>query len=138
MQDTIDRPLNIVLVDDDPDDAMFLNRCLGRCSELTNRQYFFTYYENPFEFLDDVDQERKPIDLLFLDIKMPQLDGYDVLRRLRTNRKTQDTPVVIYSSSANTPLIDEANALGANGAVTKTDKLCALSEAVCAQIRALA
>jgi CheY-like chemotaxis protein len=127
--------INIVLVDDDPDEATFFKMSLKRCPELTDNPYSFCYYEDPLSFLEDVENKTAEVDVLFLDIKMPQVDGYEVLRRVRTNPNIAQIPVIMYSSSANTPLIDRANELGASGAVTKTGELRELAEAVCAQIR---
>src|SRR4030095_4368978 len=38
-----------------------------------------------------------PIDLIVLDIRLPDIDGYEVCRQLRTQRRTQDTPIIFLT-----------------------------------------
>ena len=63
-------------------------------------------------------QSAKP-DLLLLDVKMPGIDGFETFRRLRADEQTSGIPVVFLSAHANLESIDEANALGAEGYLTK-------------------
>jgi len=44
--------------------------------------------------------ESEPPDLVLLDIMMPGMDGYEVLKRLRTNNRTMDIPVVFVSAQS--------------------------------------
>lgn len=39
----------------------------------------------------------KPVDLILLDIRLPDIDGYEVCRELRTQRRTQDTPIIFLT-----------------------------------------
>lgn len=56
-------------------------------------------------------------DLVLLDVKMPLVDGFEVLRRLRADGVA--TRIVMFSSSENAQDQDRATALGADGFVTK-------------------
>ncbi|MHA2074016.1 MAG: response regulator, partial [Candidatus Hodarchaeales archaeon] len=58
-------------------------------------------------------------DLIILDIKMPRMNGFDVLRILKTNQETSHIPVVILSTSENDNDITLAYSLYANSYVTK-------------------
>ena len=58
-------------------------------------------------------------DLVLLDVKMPGIDGFETFRRLRASSETADIPVVFISAHANVESVDKADALGAQGYLTK-------------------
>ena len=60
-----------------------------------------------------------PPDLILLDMHLPDLDGLEVLRPLRAQDHTLNTPVVVVSADATTGRIEQAFALGATDYVTK-------------------
>jgi CheY-like chemotaxis protein len=57
--------------------------------------------------------------LVLLDLKMPRLDGFDVLRALKADERTRSIPIVVLTSSNQTRDVAESYRLGANGYVTK-------------------
>jgi CheY-like chemotaxis protein len=57
--------------------------------------------------------------VIFLDLRMPLLDGFDVLRVLRSDPQTRDIPVVMISTSSSPDDIRRAYELGANSYVVK-------------------
>jgi len=61
-----------------------------------------------------------PPDIIFLDIRLPKLDGFAVLEALRTDRKTESVPVVILSNYSERQLIDRGLRLGALEYLIKT------------------
>lgn len=63
--------------------------------------------------------EDKP-DLIFLDIKMPGMDGFEVLKNLRSNEITKSTPVIILSNFDEQEMIEKGLALGANEYLIKS------------------
>ncbi|MGI9244589.1 MAG: response regulator, partial [Verrucomicrobiales bacterium] len=58
-------------------------------------------------------------DLLLLDVKMPGIDGFETFRRLRADSETSAIPVIFLSAHANVESIEQAEALGAEGYLTK-------------------
>ena len=58
-------------------------------------------------------------DIILLDINMPGMDGFDLLRAIRRDLKLQITPVIVLSSSANEGDIQRAYSLGANAYMSK-------------------
>lgn len=58
-------------------------------------------------------------DVIFLDLKMPGIDGWDVLRSVRSDERTRDIPVVIVSASNLSEDVNHSYELGANSFVTK-------------------
>ncbi len=57
--------------------------------------------------------------VIFLDIKLPKVDGLEVLRQLKSNEQTRTIPIVIVTSSKEDPDIETAYKLGANSYVVK-------------------
>ena len=74
------------------------------------------YLERRGQFADRPDEEPA---VLLLDIKMPRMDGLEVLRRIRTNEKFRRLPVVILSSSREESDLARSWDLGANAYVVK-------------------
>jgi CheY-like chemotaxis protein len=68
--------------------------------------------------------------VLLLDIKMPKVSGIDVLRRIKTDPRLKNLPVVMLTSSREGPDIAECYALGANAYVVKPVESAAFFEAV--------
>jgi CheY-like chemotaxis protein len=60
-----------------------------------------------------------PPRVVFLDLKMPRIDGWEVLRRMRSHPRTSDVPVVVLSSSDRNEDIERSYALGANSFLVK-------------------
>ncbi|HEU5261862.1 MAG TPA: response regulator [Gemmatimonadales bacterium] len=65
-----------------------------------------------------------------LDLKLPNVDGLDVLRRLRADARTGSLPVVVLTSSREEPDIAEAYRLGANSYIVKPVDFEAFARAV--------
>jgi two-component system, response regulator len=57
--------------------------------------------------------------VIFLDLKMPRVDGWEVLRRLRSSPRTARLPVVVVSGSDRREDIERSYALGANSYLLK-------------------
>lgn len=70
---------------------------------------------------------------VFLDLKMPRIDGWEVLRRLRRDPRTRELPIIVLSWSARREDIERCYALGANSFLVKRATLApgaAFAEAV--------
>ena len=63
--------------------------------------------------------EEKP-EMIFLDIKMPEMDGFEVLKRLRSEPKTKSVPVIILSNFDEQEMIEKGLTLGANEYLVKS------------------
>ena len=69
-------------------------------------------------------------DLVLLDLALPKLDGHEVLRRLRADSTTRDTPVVVVSADATGVARDELLSAGASRYLTKPVAMADLLAAV--------
>lgn len=79
-----------VIVDDRRDNA----DVLGELLSLEGAS--FTEVINPLK-LDGVLKSLRRVDVIFLDLEMPEIDGYTVHQMLRANPRFQDVPVVAYT-----------------------------------------
>lgn len=68
--------------------------------------------------------------LIILDIKMPKLDGLDLLERVRSQPRWKDVPVVMLTSSDDQRDVSRAAALGANAYIRKPSDLTAFSAVI--------
>jgi PAS domain S-box-containing protein len=83
----------------------------------------------------DLAWEHSP-DLILLDLHLPDIPGDEVLRRLRENERTRETPVVVISADATPGRIERLQAAGASGYLTKpldVDEFLATVDAMLAQ-----
>ena len=72
--------------------------------------------------------KEKEADILFTDYKMPEMDGLDLLRRIKASPKLHDLPVVVITSFANQAKIDELSENGAFAVLQKPLSLTRLHE----------
>lgn len=80
---------------------------------------------------------RKWPDIVFMDLNMPKVDGWQVLIVMRADRDLRSIPVVILTTSERREDRDRAEALGAQHYVTKPSAFSALVAAVGATYRSL-
>ncbi len=115
--------VDILLVEDNAHDAEMTMRALKK-SVPGNRLY---WVKDGVEGLDFVRckgafaerDRRHDIKLILLDLKMPRLDGIDVLRALKSDPATKKIPIVMMTSSNAERDITDTYDLGVNGFVTK-------------------
>ena len=107
--------MEILLVEDDPADAEMTMRALRR-NHLANRIHWVKDGE---QALDCMFGEHQLPKLVLLDLKMPKVDGMEVLRRLKADPATQAVPVVIMTSSNEEKDVVESYKLGANSYIVK-------------------
>ncbi|MCA1919858.1 MAG: response regulator [Flavobacterium piscis] len=109
--------IKILLTDDDEDDRDFFAEAL----EDLDLDYPIEFCKNGVELLDRLYDANLPIpDIIFLDLNMPILSGFETLQQIRENDKFKDIPVIaIYSTSATVDGIKSTFGLGANAYVVK-------------------
>ena len=113
----------LAVVEDNPDNRLLLQAMLGDSYEIAE-------YASGQEALDGV--RISPPDLLLLDISLPEMDGIEVLRRLRAAKDTAGLPVIAVTAHAMAGDRERFLAHGFDGYVTKpivdSDELIAAIE----------
>ena len=113
----------ILLVEDSPDDVALTVRAFAK-SNIANELVVTTDGEEALEYLFATgrhasrDASVMP-EVVLLDLKLPKLDGLEVLRRLRADERTRRLPVVILTSSNEEQDMVRGYDLGANSYVRK-------------------
>ena len=126
--------VEILLVEDDPNDVELTLRAF-RARNLANQvfvardgaealDFFFSDKAHP---LRDIGVTPR---VILLDLKLPKVDGLEVLRRLRADERTKSLPVVVLTSSNEEPDITAAYRLGAKSYIVKPVDFEALARAV--------
>lgn len=117
------KTVDIILVEDNPDDAELVIRAL-RKNGISNtivhlkdgeEALHFLFCEGPYEGAQVLPSPR----LILMDLKMPKVDGLEVLRRVKSHEQLRLIPVVMLTSSKEDKDIFESYYLGANSYVVK-------------------
>jgi two-component system response regulator len=114
---------NILLVEDNPDDVQLTLRALKK-SKIMNDVIVAQDGVEALDYLFGTgkyagrDAEAKP-QLVLLDLKMPKMDGLEVLQRIRKDERTRVLPVVVLTTSNEDRDRVESYKLGANSYIRK-------------------
>lgn len=122
--------MNTILIVDDS----FLNRVM--MMELLDKNIDnlnFLEAENGNEALDILHE--KEIDLMILDLHMPVMDGYEVLKRINADDTLQNTPTIVNSSETDYQKMAYALSLGAKDFFTKTEATQDMSVIISTKVR---
>ena len=107
--------VEILLAEDNAEDAEMTLRALKR-NNLANRVH---WVKDGAEALDYLMGASQPPKLVLLDIKMPKVDGIEVLRRLKESPATRGIPVVVMTSSNEERDVVDSYRLGVNSYIVK-------------------
>ena len=114
--------IDVLLVEDNPDDAEFTLRALRKA----NMGVRVAHVEDGVQALEFMfatgrwsDRPAAPPRLVLLDLKLPRVDGREVLRRIKTNPRTRCVPVVVLTSSREPSDVAQCYELGANSYIVK-------------------
>ena len=124
----------ILLVEDNPDDETLTLRALSK-SKILNEIVVARDGAEALDYLfgtgahDGRDTSVQP-QLILLDLKLPKIDGLEVLRRLRADERTKLLPVVILTSSKEEQDLISGYKFGANSYVRKPVDFIQFSEAI--------
>lgn len=117
--DTDLRPIEILLIEDNPNDAELTMRAFKK-SNITNKIMHLKDGEEAINYIFPENSEKQLLPkLILLDLKLPKVDGIQILKRLKSNDHTKLIPVVVLTSSQEEKDIIESYKLGVNSYVTK-------------------
>ena len=126
----------ILLVEDNPFDAELTIRAL-KSRNLANKLVHVSDGQAALDYLFGTEADTGPsacshetLKMVLLDLKLPKVDGLDVLRQIRANPRTKMLPVVVLTSSQEEQDIMKTYDLGANSYIVKPVDFDKFSEAV--------
>lgn len=128
------RPVGILLADDDADDRAFTLDACREC-RFTNDIDAVADGEELFEYLRATGRysgraRRANPGLILLDLRMPRMDGFEVLKALKADPALQAIPVVVLTTSQAEEDIVRSYKLGVNSFITKPVTFHGLVQAV--------
>jgi two-component system response regulator len=128
------KPAEILLVEDNPQDLELTQRALRR-AKLTNHIHIARDGVEAVEFLlcEGGYAGRKFEDgpkVILLDLKLPKMDGLQVLKRIKSDPRTRAIPVVVLTSSKEQNDVVESYHLGVNSYIVKPVNFERFAEAV--------
>jgi two-component system response regulator len=118
----------ILLVEDNPDDEALALRALKK-HHLANDVHVARDGAEALEYLFDPQLDHLP-QVVLLDLKLPKVDGLEVLQRIRGNERTRLLPVVILTSSREERDLVDGYRLGANSFIQKPVDFVQFTESV--------
>jgi two-component system response regulator len=124
-------PGKILLVEDNPDDAALTKRAL-KSHNITNEVVVAQDGVEALAYLFGTGGQPAPAEppaVVLLDLKLPKVNGMEVLQRIRADERTRLLPVVILTSSDEERDVIDGYSLGANSYVRKPVDFVAFTEA---------
>lgn len=118
-----DSETEILLVEDNPDDleltlhALRSNKVVNKIEVARDGEEALDYIFSRGQFAGR--ERKRPPNLVLLDLKLPKVDGLEVLREIRNNPSTQTLPVVILTSSKEEKDLVKGYQLGVNSYIQK-------------------
>lgn len=107
--------LSILYVEDEVRSRKVMEMLLKRRLNLSN----VTIFENSEDFLARAEAIEPKPDIVFLDIHVPPLNGFEMLDILRQSQKFADTPIIALTASVMNEEVHKLRAAGFNGCLSK-------------------
>lgn len=108
-------PNRILVVDDDLDDQLLISDALA----YSGQSYELAFAADGKHALDLMQDPGYRPELIILDLNMPVMNGFEVLRHLKVNGHLARIPVVVFTTSSETTSVEKSYDLGANSYIVK-------------------
>jgi CheY-like chemotaxis protein len=120
----MDKPLHVLLVDDDADDREIFTWTLNSIypSAITNMAI------DGEDALGRLEKREFQPDIIFLDLNMPRMNGFDFLRHIRQMDKWKELPVIVYSTSSNPRDMAKSWEAGATDYIVKGTEMASVKQ----------
>lgn len=114
------KKLKILLVEDDPNDVKLTERALSR-SSVKSELFLARDGQEALDFLYREGQftDAPQPDLIFLDLKLPKVDGHEILARIKQDERLRRIPVIVLTISRREEDMVKAYDSGASGYIPK-------------------
>jgi CheY-like chemotaxis protein len=114
------KKLKILLVEDDPNDVKLTERALSR-SSVKSELFLARDGQEALDFLYREGQftDAPRPDLIFLDLKLPKVDGHEILARIKQDERLRRIPVIVLTISRREEDMVKAYDSGASGYIPK-------------------
>ncbi len=109
---------NIFYAEDNPADAELFSIALSESGESHSLHTF----EDGVALLNYLNKKEIIPDIIFLDINMPRLSGYECLMKIRSSQAFKHLPIIIFTTSDSMTDLNRAYALGANLYIQKPNE----------------
>ena len=121
----------ILLVDDNPDDIMIAKKAFQKC-QIRNKVYVTHDGEEAIQFLRKEGNYKDVLTsaLVILDLNMPKVDGFEVLKTIKSDDELKSIPIIVLTSSERDEDIERAYKLGCNSFIVKPASFKNFVEAV--------
>lgn len=117
----------ILLVDDDPDEHLLFEDALKELSGAPR----LAYARDGQQLMQFLNTEKAELPaIIFLDLNMPRMNGFECLQEIRKSLKLKRIPVVIFSTTSQTQTIDKVYEQGANYYIRKPNTFAMLKEVI--------
>ncbi len=117
---------SVLFIDDDADELHFFSQAVSAI----NPYYQCIASSHPVEALEKLKKEEITPNFIFLDLKMPVMNGWDCLRELKKIPYLGDTPVIIFTISTFEKEAEKVFALGADLFLQKPNTIQGLIESI--------
>jgi len=127
--------VELLLVEDNVNDAELAIRELKK-HQFTNKIFHVRDGEEALDFIfatgkyKGIRSLQAPPRLILLDIKMPKVNGLEVLKKIKSDERTKAIPVVMLTSSKEDPDMKNSYQLGANSYIVKPVNFVGFAEAI--------
>jgi CheY-like chemotaxis protein len=119
--------MHILIADDDEDDRTFFCEAMAEL-KMNNKLTLFNDGKDLIDYLSDPEIIMPHI--LFLDLNMPYMSGFECLKLIRSNNRFKDVSIAIYSTSSSEKDIEETFIEGANIYIKKPDDFTKLKKVI--------
>ncbi len=126
-----DQPVRVLVIEDNPDDRELLLRQL-RKSGMDNHVKFISNGQEALDFLTDKHTPplAESLIAIFLDLKLPQVGGLELLRHIRSRAEWKHLPVIVMTASEDPKDLEECSRLKVTNYVSKPVTFMSFSKAV--------
>ena len=111
--------VTLIMVEDDEGHAKLIEKNLRRAGISNDLIHFSNGAQVIDYFFGTKASSDGIIPLILLDLNLPEIDGYEILRRLKNDPKTHKIPIIILTTTDNPKEIEKCYELGCNVYMTK-------------------